>query len=98
MLLLTGLLVLTSILSEAALAFGDGITAAHPNATGTCTWHGIRHLQDTVTYMSTAKAAPSAGHEHPWPGITWIAATVLVGRLWRFAAMWCRRRATTTTT
>ena len=67
--LLTGQLLLTSLLSEAAFAFGDGITAADPNATGTFTWSGIRYLQDTVTYTFVdGTGSPSAAHGHPWPG------------------------------
>ena len=41
---LTGQLLLTSLLSEAALAFADGITTANPDATGIFIWSGIRYL------------------------------------------------------
>ena len=96
---LTGQLVLTSLLSEAALAFGDGITAASPNATGTFTWHGISYLQDAVTYTFVNGEGTSVGGAWtPFAWIIWIVATVLVGRLWRFASVWRRRRVTTTTT
>jgi hypothetical protein len=46
----TAQLLFTWVLGEAASAFGDGVTAANPHATGTFTWSGIRYLQDTVTY------------------------------------------------
>jgi hypothetical protein len=92
--LLLGQLVLTSLLSEAALAFGDGITTASPNATGTFTWHGIRYLQDTVTYtVVNGKVSFVGGAWTPLAWIIWIAATVLVGRLWRAASTWRRRSA-----
>jgi hypothetical protein len=97
--LLTGQLVLTSLLSEAALAFGDGITAANPHATGTFTWSGIRYLQDTVTYsFLDGKGSYVGGAWTPLAWAVWIVATVLVGRLWRVTSMWRRRRATTTKT
>jgi hypothetical protein len=48
--LLTTQLVLTPLLSEATSAFGDAITAADPDATGTFTWAGIAYLQSSVTY------------------------------------------------
>ena len=78
---------------EAALAFGDGITAANPNATGTFTWHGIRYLQDTVTYtFVNGKGSSVGGAWTPLAWIIWMTATVLVGRLWRVPAVWRRRR------
>jgi hypothetical protein len=95
--LLTAQLVLTYFLSEAATAFGDGITAGSPNVTGTFTWPGIRYLQDTVTFTFVNGRGSSVGGA--WTPLTWfiwIVGTVLVGRLWRLASMWRRRRATTT--
>jgi hypothetical protein len=82
--LLTGQLVLTSLLAEAANAFGDGISAADPNATGTFTWPGIRYLQDTVTYTFVNGHGSSVGGAWtPLAWALWIVATILVGRLWR---------------
>ena len=77
-------LLFTWVLAEAANAFGDGITAADSNATGTFTWPGIRYLQDTVTYRFVNGHGSSVGGA--WTPLTWaiwILATVLVGRLWR---------------
>ncbi len=92
--LLTGQLLLTSLLSEAALAFGDGIMAANPNATGTFTWSGIRYLQDTVTYtLADGNSSYVGGAWTPVAWMIWIVATLLVGRLWRVVPMWHRRRA-----
>jgi hypothetical protein len=87
-------LLLTFFLNEAASAFGDGIKAAHPNATGTFTWGGIRYLQDTVTYtFVNGKGSSLGGAWTPITWVVWIVMTVFVGRLWRVASMW-RRRAT----
>ncbi|MCU1398902.1 MAG: hypothetical protein JWN62_2011 [Acidimicrobiales bacterium] len=89
--LLTGQLVLTSLLSEAAQAFGDGITAASPHATGTFTWHGIPYLQDAVTYtVANGERTSAGGAWTPLAWIIWIAATVAIGRLWRVVPI--RRR------
>ena len=82
--LLTAQLLSTSLLAEAANAFGDGISAADPNASGTFTWRGIRYLQDTVTYTFVNGHGSSVGGA--WTSFVWaiwIVATVLVGRLWR---------------
>jgi hypothetical protein len=92
--LLTGQLVLTDLLAEAASAFGDGITAADPAASGTYTWHGIRYLQDTVTYtFVNGKGSSVGGAWTPFAWALWLVATVLVGRLWRVVSVWRRRRA-----
>jgi hypothetical protein len=92
--LLTGQLVLTSLLSDAATAFGKGISAVDPHATGTFTWSGISYLQDTVTYtFADGKGTYVGGAWTPLAWILWLVATVLVGRLWRFPAVWRRRRA-----
>ena len=96
--LFTGQLVLTALLSEAASAFGDGITAANPHSTGTFTWSGIQYLQDTVTYtFVNGKGSQVGGAWTPLAWAIWIVATVLVGRLWRVVSVWRRRRAATTT-
>jgi hypothetical protein len=94
--LLTGQLLFTSLLSEAASAFADGITTADPNATGIFTWAGISYLQSSVTYTFVDGSWTSVGGA--WTPLAWglwLAATVLVGRLWRVAGTWRRRHATT---
>jgi hypothetical protein len=94
---LTGQLLLTSFLTEAALAFGDGIKAADPHATGTFTWSGIRYLQDAVTYTFVNGEGSSVGGAWtPVAWAIWIVATVLVGRLWRVVSMWRRRHSRAT--
>jgi hypothetical protein len=95
----TGQLLLTSLLFDAASAFGNGITAANPHATGTFTWSGIRYLQDRVTYtFLDGKGSQVGGAWTPLAWAVWVVATVLVGRLWRVRSMWRRRHATTTKT
>ena len=90
--LFTGQLILTSLLTEAALAFGDGITAANPTATGTFTWSGIRYLQDTVTYAFVDGHGSNVGGAWtPIAWVIWIVATICVGRLWRVRSIWRRR-------
>jgi hypothetical protein len=91
--LLTTVLFLTSVLFDAADAFGDGILAGNPSADGTFTWPGIGYLQTEVTYSVS-------GGEHSFTGgaftvLTWAllaVGTILVGRLWRAVPAWRRRR------
>ena len=90
----TAQLLFTWLLGEAALAFGSGIDAADPHATGTFMWAGIRFLQTSVTYTFVNGRSSSVGGA--WTPLTWglwILGTVLVGRLWRIPSAWMRRRA-----
>jgi hypothetical protein len=90
---LLGLLLATAMLAQTTVAFGDGIRAANPNASGTFTWGGVRYLQDTVTYtMADGKGLPVGGAWTPLSYVLLIVATVLVGRLWRAPLQWRRRR------
>jgi hypothetical protein len=92
---LTGQLLLTSLLTDAALAFGDGITAADPDATGTYTWDGIAYLQSSVTFTFTDGTGEWVGGAWtPLGWALWIAATIAVGRLWRVSSVWHRWRRT----
>lgn len=84
----------TSLFADAANAFASGITAADPAATGTYTWSGITHLQSTVTYTFTdGQGTWTGGSFTPLFYLLWIAATILVGRLWRAVPAWRRHRA-----
>ena len=95
--LLTGQLIFTSLLSEAAMAFGEGITAADPHATGTFTWAGIHYVQSSVTYTYANGQGDSVGGAWtPLAWALWLIATVLVGRLWRVIPVWRSRRANPT--
>ncbi len=91
--LLTGQLVLTEFLNEAAVSFGQGLTAADPHATGNFTWSGIDYLQSSVTYTYVdGQGTFVGGAWTPVAYALWIIATVLVGRLWRVPVLWRRRR------
>ena len=93
----TVLLVATSVWSEAALAFGDGIKAADPGATRSFTWSGIPYLQSGVSYtLSDGEGSYVGGGFTAAFWVVWIAGTVLVGRLWRLAPRWRRSGARTT--
>ena len=93
-LLLTTTLGLSSLCFDAAQAFGDGILAGNPDATGTFTWPGISHLQSAVTYtVSGGEHTFAGGHFTP---VTWVLlgiGTIAVGRLWRALPSWRRHRA-----
>ncbi len=91
--LLTGQLLLTEILTEAAQAFGRGVLAADPHASGTFTWGGIHHLQSAVTFTFVdGKGSSVGGAWTPAAYVVWVVAAVLVGRLWRLVPAWRRRR------
>jgi hypothetical protein len=91
--LLTGQLVFTALLGEAVNAFGDGITAADPHATGTFHWRGISYLQDTVTFtMTDGNGSSVGGAWTPLAWVLWLIAAFCVGRLWRLPGVWRRRR------
>ena len=92
--LLTTVLLLTSLLFDAAQAFGDGVLAGDPTADGTFTWPGIDYLQTEVTYTVSGGEHSSTGGA--FTPLTWallVIGTVLVGRLWRAVPAWRRRRA-----
>ena len=91
--LFTGVLVGTSLLTEAATAYRDGILAADPHVTGTFTWNGVRYLQTAVHYTFVDGSNDFVGGAFsPLAWLVWVTATVLVGRLWRVPSVWRRRR------
>lgn len=82
--LLTSALVLTSLFFDAADAFGDGVLAGNPSATGTFTWPGIPHLQSAVTYtVSDGSHTLVGGAFTPLTYALLAIGTITVGRLWR---------------
>lgn len=95
----TASLLFAWVLGEAVSAFGDGITAANPLATGTFTGSGIQYFQDAVTYTFVhGKGSYVGGGWSPVSWAVYFIAIILVGRLWRIGSTWRRRRATTTGT
>ena len=82
--LLTTTLVLTSVLFDAANAYGDGILAGNPSADGTFHWEGVSMLQTAVTYtVGDGEQSFVGGAFSPVAWALLVAGTVLVGRLWR---------------
>lgn len=81
---MTTTLVLTSVLFDAAQAFGDGILAGNAQAEGTYEWSGIAFLQDDVTYTVADGAHTFVGGS--FSPLTWVLLALgflLVGRAWR---------------
>jgi hypothetical protein len=77
-------LLLNFVLSEAANAFRDGVTAVDPHATGTYVWSGVSGLQTAITYTFTNGTATSSGGA--WTPLTWVVLLAVIagtGRLWR---------------
>ena len=92
--LLTASLLLTSVLFDAADAFGDGILAGNPDASGTFTWPGISLLQSEVTFtVADGDHTSTGGAFTPLTWLLLIGGTIAVGRLWRALPIWRRRRA-----
>ena len=80
----TATLLLTSLFSDAAQAFGDGVLAGNPAATGTYTWPGIALLQTNVTYTFDGDSYTHTGGA--FSPLTWLllaVGAICVGRLWR---------------
>ena len=89
----TSVLVATSLLNDAAIAYRDGVVAADRHATGHFTWHGISYLQTPVKYTFANGSAEFAGGAlSPLAWLLLIVAAALVGRLWRLPSAWRRRR------
>ena len=89
--LLTAVLVLTSILSEAAQAFADGLLAASPDATGQFSWPGIAYLQSAVEYtVRDGRVEFVGGAMTPLAYVLLALGAVAVGRLWRLLPGWRR--------
>ncbi len=93
--LLTSTLLLMSVLSDAADAFGDGILAGNPDAGGTFTWPGIGYLQNEVTYtVSDGEHSYVGGAFTPMTWALLVIGTIAVGRLWRALPRWRQLRTT----
>lgn len=82
--LLTTTLFLTSFFSDAARAFGDGILAGQPDASGTFRWPGIAFLQSEVTYTVSGGAHDFVGGAFtPLTYVLLLLGTIWIGHLWR---------------
>jgi len=91
--LLTAVLVLTSIFSETAQGFSNGILAASPHATGHFSWHGISYLQTGIDYTVRDGRVDSVGGAlTPLSYLLLALGAVGVGRLWRAIPGWRRSR------
>ena len=78
------MLVLTSLLTESTNAFGEGITAAAPEASGSYHWDGIAYLQSSVSYtFANGVGESTGGAMTPLCYLILLLGTVYVGKLWR---------------
>ncbi|QWZ08699.1 hypothetical protein KRR39_02235 [Nocardioides panacis] len=86
-----GVLFLTSLLSDAAQAFADGLLAASPHATGAFTWSGVALLQSDVEYtVHDGRVDLVGGALTPLAYLFLAVGAVAVGRLWRVLPGWRR--------
>ncbi|MDQ1536238.1 MAG: hypothetical protein QOE58_631 [Actinomycetota bacterium] len=91
MFLLTTVLILTSILFDAAQAFADGLITASPHATGKFSWSGIGYLQSNVQYtLHDGRVEFVGGALTPLSYLLLALGAVAVGRLWRLLPGWRR--------
>jgi hypothetical protein len=89
--LLTAVLFLTSILTDAARAFSDGLVAASPDASGTFRWHGVALLQSDVHYtIHQGHVDFVGGALTPLAYVFLALGAIAVGRLWRLLPGWRR--------
>lgn len=80
----TTLLVLQSLLTDAANAFGDGVLAADPEFSGSLQWHGVLPLQTQVDLRFADHAvALTGGALSVWAYLLLALGGIAVGRLWR---------------
>ncbi len=83
-------------LSEAANAYAQGLTAAHPPADGTYAWSGISYLQSPLTFtVDQGQVTHVGGAWTPIVFVLWAVGTIACGRLWRLLPTLSRRRQTT---
>lgn len=79
-----GMLFLTSLLTDAAKAYGDGILAGNPSAAGKFTWPGVQFLQTAVKYsVANGKHEFHGGAVSPVGYLVLFVLAIAAGRLWR---------------
>lgn len=80
----TTLLVLQSLLTDAANAFADGVHRANPVFAGTLHWGGVHLLQTDVTISFSGGARTlTGGALSVWAWLLLAVGAIAVGRLWR---------------
>ena len=80
----TTLLVLQSLLTDAANAFADGVLIGDPGFAGTLHWGGVNFLQTDVTItIVNGTTTLKGGALSPWAWLLLALGAVAVGRLWR---------------
>lgn len=80
----TALLVLQSVLTDAANAYADGVHTANPAFSGTLHWGGVHLLQtDVVVRISGGTTTLRGGALSIWAWLLLAAGGIAVGRLWR---------------
>ena len=96
--LATVTIVLTSVLFDAAEAFGEGLLAADPAADGTFRWSGVSLLQSEATYtVADGEQRFTGGAFTPVTWVLLLGGAILVGRLWRAVPALRRSRASRAT-
>lgn len=91
----TTTLIMNSVLFEAAQAFGDGILAGNPSASGTFTWHGAAFVQSKVTFtVADGGFTQVGGGFSPGGWLLLAVGAIAVGRLWRAVPRLRRQPAT----
>ena len=80
----TTLLVLQSLLTDAANAFADGVLTADPTFAGTRHWGGVHLLQTDVTVLfSGGTTTLRGGALSVWAWLLLALGGIAVGHLWR---------------
>ena len=80
----TVVLLLQSLLTDAALGFRDGVRSANPNFAGTKTWHGVGLLQTKVSYtFRPDDTTLRGGALSPLAWVLIALGAIAIGRLWR---------------
>lgn len=76
-------LLLNFVLSEAADAYGQALTAGH-TATGTYIWGGVSYLHSPLTFtVDHGQVDHVGGAWTPLVYVLWALGTIACGRLWR---------------
>jgi hypothetical protein len=80
----TTLLVLQSVLTDAANAFADGVLTGNPDTSRTLHWGGVHLLQTDVTVaFSGGTTTLKGGALSVWAWLLLALGGIAIGRLWR---------------